>query len=157
MIVDDPDLEDQVTAVYGVANGLTEQGFGAQLLAAPFRFDGAGSRDGETVYWIYGFKTGTFWPFVPKGDGQERDNARELGNGLAHLAGDRRECREALLHGRVVHEELADLLLPVGRDDEEGVHALHLAQVALRDERDPARDLLQRAHQVLRRAGDQGG
>jgi hypothetical protein len=78
VIVRDPDLEDQVTAVYGIASGLSEQGFGGQLLAAAFRFDGAGSRDGEAVYWIYGFKTGTFWPFVPKGEGQERDNAREL-------------------------------------------------------------------------------
>jgi hypothetical protein len=78
VIVRDPDLEDQVAAVYGVAQGLSEQGFGAQLLAAPFRFDGAGQRDGESVYWIYGFKTGTFWPFVPTGGDQERDNAREL-------------------------------------------------------------------------------
>lgn len=74
VIVRDPDLEDQVTAVYGVANGLTEQGFGAQLLAAAFRFE----EGGKPVYWIYGFKTGTFWPFVPTGSGQERDNAREL-------------------------------------------------------------------------------
>lgn len=74
VIVRDPDLEDQVTAVYGVANGLTEQGFGAQLLAAAFRFDG----EAHPVYWIYGFKTGTFWPFVPTGEGQARDNAREL-------------------------------------------------------------------------------
>jgi hypothetical protein len=74
VIVRDPDLEDQVTGVYGVANGLTEQGFGSQLLAAAFRFDGEGSRP---VYWIYGFKTGTFWPFVPTGE-QQRDNAREL-------------------------------------------------------------------------------
>jgi hypothetical protein len=73
VIVRDPDLEDQVTAVYGVAQGLSEQGFGGQLLAAAFKF---GSEDRPT-YWIYGFKTGTFWPFVPTGK-QERDNAREL-------------------------------------------------------------------------------
>jgi hypothetical protein len=71
VIVRDPDLEDQVAAVYGLANGLTEQGFGEQLLAAAFRF-------GDDVSWIYGFKTGTYWPFVPTGNGQERDNAREL-------------------------------------------------------------------------------
>jgi hypothetical protein len=76
VIVRDPDLEDQVAGVYGAANGLTEQGFGAQLLAAAFRFDGAGGA--HPVYWIYGFKTGTFWPFVPTGSGQERDNAHEL-------------------------------------------------------------------------------
>jgi hypothetical protein len=73
LVVRDPDLEDQVTAVYALGNELTAQGFGGQLLAAAFRFDG-----GEhPAYWIYGFKTGTFWPFVPTG-GQDRDNAREL-------------------------------------------------------------------------------
>jgi hypothetical protein len=30
------------------------------------------------AYWIYGFKQGAFWPFVPTGKGQERDNAEEL-------------------------------------------------------------------------------
>jgi hypothetical protein len=74
VIVHDPELEDQVTAVYAVAQEFNARGFGAQLLAAVFRFEG-----GEhPVYWIYGFKTGTFWPFVPAGDKQERDNAREL-------------------------------------------------------------------------------
>ena len=74
LIVHDDDLEDQVTAVHAVAQQLTEQGFGAQLLAAPFLFKG----DKEPVYWIYGFKRGAFWPFVPTGEGQQRDNAREL-------------------------------------------------------------------------------
>jgi PspA associated protein B len=27
---------------------------------------------------VYGFKRGTFWPFVPAGEGQTRDNAEEL-------------------------------------------------------------------------------
>jgi PspA associated protein B len=70
VIVRDPDLEDQVTAVYGIGSGLTEKGFGSQLLAAVFKFE-------PNVYWIYGFKTGSFWPFVPTGE-QQRDNAREL-------------------------------------------------------------------------------
>ena len=74
VIVRDKDIEDQVTAVYAVANELTNQGFGGQLLAAPFRFDG-----GEhPVYWIYGFKRGKWWPFIPTGEGQNRDNATEL-------------------------------------------------------------------------------
>ena len=74
VIVHDPELEDQVTAVYAVAQEFNERGFGAQLLAAVFRFEGGV----HPVYWIYGFKTGTFWPFVPTGAKQERDNAREL-------------------------------------------------------------------------------
>jgi GNAT superfamily N-acetyltransferase len=75
VIVRDPDLEDQVTAAHTVASEFQARGFGDRLLAAAFRFAGAGK---EPVYWIYGFKTGTFWPFVPAGDKQERDNAREL-------------------------------------------------------------------------------
>jgi PspAB-like protein len=73
VIVRDPQLEDEVTAVYAVGKEFTERGFGAQLLAAVFRFDGGD----HAVYWIYGYKTGTFWPFVPTSD-KERDNAREL-------------------------------------------------------------------------------
>jgi hypothetical protein len=74
VIVRDPELEDQVTAVYAVGKELSDRGFGGQLLAGAFRFEG-----GEhPVYWIYGFKTGTFWPFVPTGEAQGRDNAREL-------------------------------------------------------------------------------
>jgi len=74
VIVRDPDFEDLVGAVHTVASELTAQGFGPQLLAAAFRFEG-GQRP---VYWIYGFKRGAFWPFVPAGDGQNRDNATEL-------------------------------------------------------------------------------
>jgi PspA associated protein B len=73
VIVEDPDLEDQVTAAHAVSSEFQTKGFGGQLLAAAFRFEG----DREPVYWIYGFKTGTFWPFVPTGS-NERDNAREL-------------------------------------------------------------------------------
>jgi hypothetical protein len=73
IVVRDPDLEDQVTTVHAVAQGLQEHGFGEQLLAAAFKFDGAQG----SIYWIYGFKRGAFWPFVPKGE-KERDNAEEL-------------------------------------------------------------------------------
>jgi hypothetical protein len=73
IVVRDPDLEDQVTTVHAVAQGLQERGFGEQLLAAAFRFDGGAS----PIYWVYGFKRGAFWPFVPKGE-KDRDNAQEL-------------------------------------------------------------------------------
>jgi hypothetical protein len=73
IVVRDPDLEDQVTAVHAVGEELVARGFGGQLLAAVFHFRGA-----KDVYWIYGYKRGTFWPFVPSGHDQERDNAEEL-------------------------------------------------------------------------------
>ncbi|MGH3105147.1 MAG: PspA-associated protein PspAB [Gaiellaceae bacterium] len=74
IVVEDPDLEDLVTTVHLVTSELQARGFGPQLLASIFRFEGAG----HPVYWIYGYKRGAFWPFVPTGKDQERDNAEEL-------------------------------------------------------------------------------
>jgi hypothetical protein len=74
IVIEDPDLEDLVTTVHLVTSELQARGFGPQLLASIFRFEG----DGKPVYWIYGYKRGAFWPFVPSGKAQERDNATEL-------------------------------------------------------------------------------
>jgi len=73
IVVHDPDLEDLVGAAHTLASELTAQGFGEQLLAAIFRFEGGD----HPVYFIYGFKRGAFWPFVPLGK-ETRDNAMEL-------------------------------------------------------------------------------
>jgi len=43
IVVHDPELEDQVATVHAVAQGLEEQGFGPQLLAAVFKFQGNSS------------------------------------------------------------------------------------------------------------------
>jgi PspAB-like protein len=73
LIIHDNDFEELVPAVHLVASELVAHGFGEQLLAAAFRFESK-----LPVYLIYGFKRGAFWPFIPKGDGKERDNAEEL-------------------------------------------------------------------------------
>ncbi len=73
LTIRDPELEDLVTTVHLVSSELIARGFGPQLLASIFRFEG-----GEhPVYWIYSYKRGSFYPFVPTGP-DERDNAREL-------------------------------------------------------------------------------
>jgi PspAB-like protein len=74
LVVRDPDFEDLVTSVHLVSSELQARGFGGQLLAALFPFEGAE----KPVNLIYGFKNGTFWPFVPSGEDQERDNAQEM-------------------------------------------------------------------------------
>jgi hypothetical protein len=74
LVIEDPDFEDLVTTVHLVGSELQARGFGSQLLAAIFKFEGGK----HPVYWIYGYKRGTFWPFVPTGREQERDNAEEL-------------------------------------------------------------------------------
>ncbi len=74
VVVRDPDFEDLVTTVHLVSSELQARGFGEQLLGAVFRFEGGGR---ETNL-VYGYKRGTFWPFIPTGEGQTRDNAEEL-------------------------------------------------------------------------------
>ena len=74
VIVEDPDFEDLVAAIHMVTLTLQERGFKDQLLAAAFRFDGAA--DGP-VYWLYNYKRGTFYPFVPRAN-HTRDNSEEL-------------------------------------------------------------------------------
>jgi hypothetical protein len=74
LIVRDPDLEDLVTTAHLIGSELKARGFGPQLLAAVFPFSGGKQK----VYWIYGYKRGAWWPFVPTGEGQQRDNATEL-------------------------------------------------------------------------------
>jgi hypothetical protein len=57
-----------------ISRELQDAGFGEQLLAAVIQF-----RDsrGRNAYWMYNYKRGTFYPFVPSGN-QQRDNALEL-------------------------------------------------------------------------------
>jgi hypothetical protein len=74
LVVRDRDFEDLVTSVHLVSSELQARGFGGQLLAAVFPFEG---RD-KPVSLIYGYKRGTFWPFIPTGEEQERDNAEEI-------------------------------------------------------------------------------
>ena len=76
VVVRDPHLEDLVTTVHLVSSELVARGFGPQLLAAMFRFESRGD-DGATVYLLYAYKRGAFYPFIPTGK-DTRDNAREL-------------------------------------------------------------------------------
>ena len=72
--LDDPEFEDLVTTIHLVSLTLQEHGFGDQLLAAVFKF----LYKEQPVYWIYNYKRGSFYPFVPRGGSRERDNAAEL-------------------------------------------------------------------------------
>ena len=73
LIVSGVDFESIVAALHGVAQTLLEEGYGDLLLAAAFRFQ----QNGRPVYWIYEYKRGAFYPFIPAG-GHNRDNAEEL-------------------------------------------------------------------------------
>ena len=75
MILSDPDFEDLVVGVNGVSSALQAGGYGDRILTAVFAFRDEADRH---VYWIYNYKRGTFYPFVPAGGAQQRDSEREL-------------------------------------------------------------------------------
>lgn len=68
------DFDGLVVGINGVSGALEAGGYGERLLCAVFAF--ADDR-GRPLYWIYNYKRGAFYPFVPTGDHQ-RDNEREL-------------------------------------------------------------------------------
>jgi hypothetical protein len=72
-ILRDPDFEDIVVAINTVSSQLESGGYGDRLLCAVFAFE----ENGKPIYWIYNYKRGSFYPFVPTGK-QKRDSEREF-------------------------------------------------------------------------------
>ncbi len=69
-------FDDLVVGVNAVSSALQDGGYGERILCAVFGFQDAKAKP---LYWIYNYKRGSFYPFVPaQGTAQERDNEREL-------------------------------------------------------------------------------
>ena len=75
VIVRDPDVEDLVATINGVSSSIEDGGYGERLLAAVFAFKGA---DGGAINFIYNFKRGNWYPFVPAPGDKQRNTEREL-------------------------------------------------------------------------------
>jgi PspAB-like protein len=69
------DFDDLVVGINAVSGSLESGGYGERVLCAVFAFEDERKRP---LYWIYNYKRGSFYPFVPAGKEQERDNEREL-------------------------------------------------------------------------------
>ncbi len=74
--VRDHDFEDLVVSLNLISSQLQTGGYGDRLLACVFAF--TEEARGRPVYFIYNFKRGSFYPFVPGGGSQQRDNESEL-------------------------------------------------------------------------------
>lgn len=74
VVLHSDDFNNLVATIHMISRELQDSGFGEQLLASVVQF-----RDdtGKNVYWIYNYKRGAFYPFVPAGN-KTRDNAREM-------------------------------------------------------------------------------
>jgi hypothetical protein len=75
-IVRDPDVDDLVVGLNAVGEQLQLAGFGDRLLCAVFAFRDDATRG--SIYFIYNYKRGAWYPFVPAGGAQQRNNEREL-------------------------------------------------------------------------------
>jgi hypothetical protein len=76
VVLDDASFDDLVATVHLVSQTIEEQGFSEQLLCSVFGFRPA-TGEGAMVNFVYAYKRGTFYPFVPQGE-KARDNATEL-------------------------------------------------------------------------------
>jgi PspAB-like protein len=69
------DFDELVVGINAVSGALEAGGYGDRVLCAVFAFT---DRQKRPLYWIYNYKRGSFYPFVPAGGDQQRDTEREL-------------------------------------------------------------------------------
>jgi len=67
------DFQALVTALHIASQTLVDKGYSTTLLFAVFPFTSA---QGHEMYWMYNYKRGTFYPFVPQTDSHDRARAR---------------------------------------------------------------------------------
>jgi hypothetical protein len=75
LIVRGAQFDDLAVSINAVSSALEAGGYGDRILCAVFAFQDS---SGRPIYMIYNYKRGTFYPFVPSGGPQQRDNEREL-------------------------------------------------------------------------------
>jgi hypothetical protein len=74
ILLRDDDVEDLVVAINEVSTSLEGGGYGDRVLCAVFGFE----EDGRPMYFIYNYKRGYWYPFVPAPGEKQRNNEREL-------------------------------------------------------------------------------
>jgi hypothetical protein len=70
-----PSVEDLAVGINAVSSSIESAGHGERLLCAVFSFVDAQKR---RIYFIYNYKRGFWYPFVPAAGEQQRDTEREL-------------------------------------------------------------------------------
>jgi hypothetical protein len=69
------DFDQLVAGLHAVSSALEAGGYGERVLCAVFAFADAQQKP---IYWIYNYKRGAFYPFVPAGGTEQRDTEREF-------------------------------------------------------------------------------
>jgi len=75
-------VEDLAVALNAVSSSMESAGYGERLLCAVFAFEearpGAGAGSERPVHFIYNYKRGYWYPFVPDAGSEQRSTEREL-------------------------------------------------------------------------------
>jgi hypothetical protein len=78
-----PSVEDLAVGINAVSGSIETAGHGDRILCAVFAFrDGQGQR----IYFIYNYKRGYWYPFVPKGHGAASSGGSSTGSGTASFS-----------------------------------------------------------------------
>ena len=75
LILHGSDFDQLVVGINAVSSAIEAGGYGERLLCAVFAFQDQQKRP---LYWIYNYKRGAFYPFVPASGSEQRDSEREL-------------------------------------------------------------------------------
>jgi hypothetical protein len=75
LVLKGEDFEALVVGINAVSGALEAGGYGERVLCAVFAFE---DQHQQPLYWIYNYKRGSFYPFVPAGGSEQRDSEREL-------------------------------------------------------------------------------
>jgi hypothetical protein len=75
LVLGGADFDALVAGIHAVSSALEAGGYGERVLCAVFGF---ADDQGRRIYWIYNYKRGSFYPFVPASGPQQRDSEREL-------------------------------------------------------------------------------
>ena len=74
VLLHDDDFDDLVVSLNTVSSSLEGGGYGDRVLAAVFAFQ----EEGRPIYFIYNYRRGFWYPFVPAPGEKQRNNEREL-------------------------------------------------------------------------------
>src|SRR5437763_9835362 len=74
LILEGKDYDGLVVGINAVSSALESGGYGERVLCAVFAFQ---DQQNQRLYWIYNYKRGFFYPFVPATRDEERHAERE--------------------------------------------------------------------------------
>ena len=78
-----PSVEDLAVGINAVSGSIESAGHGDRLLCAVFAFRDA---KGQRIYFIYNYKRGYWYPFVPKGHGATAGSSSSTSSGAASFS-----------------------------------------------------------------------